>query len=67
MATAFVKAAPERRVLNHQRGFREMLPEGESVELDATFRGYLADGDLIEVKDTSSPSRAKTKDVGAAS
>lgn len=62
MATAFVKAAPDRRVLNHQRGFREMLPEGEVVELDATFRGYIADGDLIETKEQAAPPAKKSKD-----
>ena len=48
MTIAFVKAAPDRRVLNHQRGFREILPEGEEVELDRDFRRAIASGDLVD-------------------
>lgn len=58
MTTAFVKAAPDRRVLNHQRGYREILPEGEEVELDRDFRRAIAAGDLLEVKRDPAPAKA---------
>lgn len=48
MATKMVKPAEGRRVLNHQRGFNELDPKGETVEVDATVRRWLRDGDVIE-------------------
>lgn len=57
MTIAFVKAAPDRRVLNHQRGFREILAEGEEVELDRDFRRAIASGDLIEIKRDPAPAK----------
>lgn len=60
MATVFVKVAPERRVLNHQRGFREFLPEGESVTLDKDVRRRLADGDLVECAPPASAAAPRT-------
>ena len=60
MTTAFLKPVAGRRVLNHQRGFREMLPDGETVELDKDWRRMIADGDVVAVaKAPAKPAASK--------
>ncbi len=59
-----VRIAPAagRRVLNHQRGFLPIGPEGVDMQMDATVRKRLADGDAVIVEPPASdaPPPAKT-------
>lgn len=58
MQTVVVKAAPGRRVLNHQRGFRPLLPEGEQVEMDPVWRKRIDEGDAVVVD--AAPKKSKS-------
>lgn len=49
MRTAILRPAEGRRVLNHQRDFLPLAPEGEQIEIDAAFLRALAEGDVVEI------------------